>query len=321
MVASITARALYDAHRERLALQWPSGQAGGQRIIQAQAISGNGTGTAGGGVIIGHLNLIRQHQIQVLGRTELNYLQSLGKNSRQDAVAQLFAGPTGVVIVTGGETPPDDLVRAAETSATPLLTSMLPGYQVINYLHYFLDAALAAHVTVHGVFLEVTGIGVLVTGDSGIGKSELALELISRGHRLVADDAPDFHRVAPDTLRGGCPPALRDFLEVRGLGVLNVRAMFGDSAIKHDKNLRLIVHLEVMNEGQLRQLDRLHGQRRCRTIQGVDVAQVTLPVIPGLNLAVLVECAVRSHILQLRGYNAGEDFIQQQQRHMTQDQP
>ena len=287
-------------------------------MIQAREIRGAG---AGAGVIVGHLNLIRQHPVQVLGRTELNYLHNLGKNSRQDAVAQLFAGPTALVIVTGGETPPDDLMQAAEGSATPLLTSTLPGHQVINHLQYFLDAALAVHVTVHGVFLEVTGVGTLVTGDSGIGKSELALELISRGHRLVADDAPEFRRVAPDTLRGSCPPALRDFLEVRGLGVLNVRAMFGDSVIKYDKNLRLIVHLEAMDERQMRHLDRLHGQRRSRAIQGVDVPQVTLPVIPGLNLAVLVECAVRGHILSLRGYNAGQDFIERQQRHMTQGEP
>lgn len=319
MVASITARALYDAHRERLALQWPSGRGGAQRVVQPQMVSADGT--PGGGVIVGHLNLIRRHPIQILGRTELKYLHDLGKNSRQDAVAQLFAGPTVLVIVTGGETPPQDLIQAAEASATPLLTSTLPGHHVIRHLQYFLDAALAVHVTLHGVFLDVIGIGTLVTGDSGIGKSELALELISRGHRLVADDAPEFYRVAPDTLRGTCPPALRDFLEVRGLGVLNVRAMFGDGAIKQDKNLRLIVHLELMDEEQMRRLDRLHGQRRSRTIQGVEVPRVTLPVIPGLNLAVLVEGAVRSHILSLRGYNAGRDFIEQQQRHITQGEP
>lgn len=318
MVASITARALYDAHRERLALHWSSGRAGGQREIRPQASSVDGVP---GGVIVGHLNLIRQHPIQVLGRTELKYLQNLGKNSRQDALARLFSGPSVIVIVTGGEAPPDDVTEAAEASATPLLTSTRPGRQVIDHLQYFLDAALAAHVTLHGVFLEVTGLGTLVTGESGIGKSELALELVARGHRLVADDAPEFHRVAPDTLRGSCPPALRDFLEVRGLGVLNVRAMFGDSAITRDKNLRLIVHLEAMDESQMRHLDRLHGQRLSRTIHGVEVPQVTLPVIAGLNLAVQVECAVRSHILTLRGYNAGQDFIEQQQRHMTQGEP
>jgi HPr kinase/phosphorylase len=319
MVASITARALYDAHRERLALLWPAGQSGGQRAVPAQDAA-EGV-VSGGRLIVGHLNLIRPHPIQVLGRTELQYLGTLGKNSRQDAVDRLFAGSTVVVIITGGQPAPDDLVQAAQNSATPLFTSRLPGYQVINHLQYFLDAALAAHVTVHGVFLEVIGIGVLVTGDSGIGKSELALELISRGHRLVADDAPEFHRVAPDTLRGTCPPALRDFLEVRGLGILNIRAMFGDSAIKHDKNLRLIVHLEAMDERQMRQLDRLHGERRGRTIQGVEVPQVTLPVIPGLNLAVLVECAVRNHILRLRGYNADLEFAEQQQRYIVQTQP
>ena len=313
MATSITARALFDAHRERLALQWRAGLSGGERAIRARPGDDNG-----GGVIIGHLNLIRPHPIQVLDQTELEYLRLLGKNSRQDAVAQLFSGTSALVIVTGGQALTDDLIRAAEENGTPLLISDLAGHQVISHLHYFLNAELADQVTVHGVFMEVTGIGVLVTGVSGIGKSELALELISRGHRLVADDAPEFRRVAPDNLRGTCPAQLRGFLEVRGLGVLNIRAMFGDSVIKHNKDLRLIVHLEAVDERQMRHMDRIHGQRCSRTIHGVEVPQVTLPVIPGLNLAVLVECAVRNHILYLRGYNAGLDFVELQQRHISQ---
>lgn len=158
---------------------------------------------------------------------------------------------------------------------------------------------------------------VLLTGESGVGKSELALELISRGHRLIADDAAQLHRLAPDTLKGVCPPVLRDFLEVRGLGVLNIRAMFGDRAIKHDKNLRLVIHLEKMAARQLRAVDRLHGSRQSREIHGVVVPQVTLPVVSGLNLAVLVECAVRNHILHMEGYNADLDFIERQQQYLA----
>ena len=157
------------------------------------------------------------------------------------------------------------------------------------------------------------GIGVLLTGESGVGKSELALELISRGHRLIADDAPEFSRVAPDTLSGECPEQLRDFLEVRGLGILNMRAMFGDNAIKNTKYLRLIMHLEAMNKKQSEQIDRLRGSRQLKNVLGVDVQQITIPVAPGRNLAVLVEIAVRNHILSYKGYNAAESFIQRQQ--------
>ena len=151
-----------------------------------------------------------------------------------------------------------------------------------------------------------------ITGDSGVGKSELALELLTRGHRLIADDAPEFSHVGPDIVRGRCPEALRDFLEVRGLGILNVRAMYGDSAIKLSKDLRLVIHLKRLASEDLQQLDRLQGIYRTHTILDVDVLEVTLPVAPGRNLAVLVEAAVRDHILVRKGYNASEAFIKRQ---------
>jgi HPr kinase/phosphorylase len=153
---------------------------------------------------------------------------------------------------------------------------------------------------------------VLITGESGVGKSELALELINRHHRLIADDAPEFYRGGPDTVLGRCPAVLQDFLEVRGLGLLNVRAMFGDSAIEASKELRLVVHLQPMSEEALGDLDRLRGSYQQRSFLDVIIPQVTIPVAPGRNLAVLVETAVRNHILLRKGYNAPEAFIQRQ---------
>jgi len=274
-------------------------------------------GVPGPFAFAGLLNLIHPHPIQVLGAAELAYLSGLRSNSRRDAVEQLFGGTAAMVVVCGPGPVPEDIKRAAAASDTPLFGSRLPPEELIRQLDDYLGAILAAHVTLHGVMMEVAGIGVLLTGESGVGKSELALELISRGHRLIADDAAQLHRLAPDTLKGICPPALRDFLEVRGLGVLNIRAMFGDRAIKHDKNLRLIIHLEKMEARQLRAVDRLHGSRQSREIQGVAVPQVTLPVVSGLNLAVLVECAVRNHILHMEGYNADLDFIERQQQYLA----
>jgi len=162
------------------------------------------------------------------------------------------------------------------------------------------------------------GTGVLITGESSIGKSELALELLTRGHRLIADDAPEFARVAPDTLIGTCPEMLREFLEVRGLGILNVRAMFGASAIKQSRNLRLIIRLQDMDEAV--KMDRLHGSRMLRNIQDVDIPEVTLPVGPGRNLSVLVEAAVRNHILISKGYDASEAFIERQKKRLEKAQ-
>lgn len=176
-------------------------------------------------------------------------------------------------------------------------------------------------MVVHGVFLEVHGMGVLLTGESGVGKSELALELLTRGHRLIADDAAEFSRVGPDIVRGRCPEALRDFLEVRGLGILNVRAMYGDSAIKLSKDLRLVIHLQRLASQDLQQLDRLQGIYRTHSILDIEVPEVTLPVAPGRNLAVLVEAAVRDHILLRKGYNASEALIKRQRELIQQKTP
>jgi HPr kinase/phosphorylase len=225
------------------------------------------------------------------------------------------------VFVADGRRPTADLKRAADAGEIPLFVTHLPSQELIDDLQYYLGSLLAEKCTLHGVFMEVAGIGVLITGSSGIGKSELALELISRGHRMVADDAPEFSRAAPDILSGSCPDPLRDFLEVRGLGLLNVRAMFGDRALKDSKYLRLIIDLQQMGHGRLRRLDRLQGTRRTRRILDVEIPQITLPVAPGRNLAVLVEAAVRDHMLKLRGYDASSDFIEQQQRIMDLEQP
>lgn len=164
----------------------------------------------------------------------------------------------------------------------------------------------------HGVFMDIFGIGVLLTGASGIGKSELALGLINMGHRLVADDAVDFERVAHDSIIGTCPPILQDFLEVRGLGILNIRVMYGDKAIKENKRLQLIVNIVAFNKEDLLAIDRLHGMYRSQTIIGTDIPEVTIPVAPGRNMAALVEGAVRNQVLKHTGYHASDEFIKRQ---------
>ena len=204
------------------------------------------------------------------------------------------------------------LEDAATRAAVPLLTAQETSQQVINVLRPYLQGELGEVTSLHGVFLDVLEIGVLITGESSIGKSELALELISRGHGLVADDVVELQQIGPETVQGRCPPMLRDFLEVRGLGVLNIRSIFGETAVRPRKALRLIVHLEFPAEGGYEERERLSTRSGTKRVLGVEVPTVTLTVAPGRNLAVLVEAAVRNHILITRGIDSTRDFIARQ---------
>jgi HPr kinase/phosphorylase len=169
----------------------------------------------------------------------------------------------------------------------------------------------------HGVFLDILGLGILLTGPSGIGKSELALGLINRGHKLIADDSVDFYQNNHGVLTGCCPSMLQDFLEVRGLGPLNVRAMFGDSAISSDKPIHLIINICELNHQQLFNMDRSQGMYSFITILETPILEVTIPVSPGRNLAILVEGAVRNQLLRLAGYDSSKEFKQRQLDYMA----
>ena len=308
MSTTLDIQTLYRALQEKLGLVWLSGEQYKDQPVHSSDDESAEISLAG------HLNLISMHRVQVLGRKELEYLDSLRKNSRKDTISKLFSGQTTLVVISKGMAAPADLEAAASASMTPVLSSELSSKDVIANLQHYLTNYFADKITLHGVFMEVMGTGVLITGDSSIGKSELALELLTRGHRLIADDATEFSRVSPDTLQGSCPEMLRDFLEVRGLGILNVRAMFGASAIKQHRNLRLIVILQDIEEAS--KMDRLHGSKRLRKIQDVDIPEITLPVGPGRNLAVLLEVAVRNYILSSKGYDASQAFIERQKRRL-----
>lgn len=304
----LTVQSLYDAMHKGLELEWLAGRKGGQRRLKGDEVR------RGGPSLLGYLNLIHPNQVQVIGETESEYLAQLRQDSRRDALERLIAGETAAVLVSDGLAPPAELLELAESKGLPVMRSPRSSHDLINILQYFFTTRLAAKTTVHGVFMEVMGIGVLLTGDSNVGKSELALELITRGHRLVADDSPEFSRIAPDIISGVCPPVLQDFLEVRGLGVLNIRAMYGDNAIKAGKYLRLIICLKQYAELQAEEIDRLQGNLKSRSILDLEIPEITLPVAPGRNLAVLTEAAVRNHLLRVNGYNAGLDLAARQQQ-------
>jgi len=312
MRASIQVGDLYESLKDRLKLILCAGESGlTQALLDANLPSASY-------IIAGPLTFIRPTRIQVIGRAEMEYLNDPTRD-RSQALERLFREHTRAVVLVDGVTPDAELARRADEAGTPLLCSPLPDKVVLDHLHQFATLHLSEKTTLHGVFLEVLGMGVLITGDPAVGKSELALELISRGNRLIADDAPEFNRIGPGIINGACPYVLRDLLEVRGLGVLNIRAMFGDNAIKHNKYLRLIVHLKRMTAHELEKMERLSVERQTRGILGEEMPQVTIPVAPGRNLAILVESAVRNHLLKLQGYDATEVLIERQQALLSGD--
>lgn len=300
----ISVAELYRRCGELLPLSWVAGRAGGERQLISDTIQKPSL------ALIGHLNFVHPNRVQVLGCVEMDYLRRLDAAALQQAIDNLYTADLAVVVVANAEPVPPPLLEAAERTGTPLFSSSEPSPNLMRTLSHVIAQALAPSMMLHGVFLEVSGLGLLITGDPSVGKSELALELISRGHRLVADDAVEVFAVAPDTLEGRCPKLLQDFMEVRGLGVIDIRRLFGETAVKQRKNLKLIIHLTPAEKWH--EVDRLNMRAETREILGVEIPEVRIPVAVGRNLAVLVEVAVRNHILRLRGRNSAAEFMQRQ---------
>lgn len=258
--------------------------------------------------LVGYLNAVRTCQVELIGRLEMAYLDSLPKHVRADLFRQFAAGPTRVLIVCECLEIPSELLKLCSQCGLGLMSSGADSDELYSEIQYFFTKLFADQTVLHGVFMEVAGMGLLLAGDAGIGKSELALELVTRGHRLIADDAPLFSRLSPTALSGTCPQVLQDFLEVRGLGLLNIRAMYGDNAIKKRKHLRLIINMIPFEKVDSTRSGRLVGLEKQRKVLGVSVPEVTLPVAAGRNLAVLVEAAARDFLLKMGGYHSAEDF-------------
>jgi HPr kinase/phosphorylase len=314
-MAQINVAELFKQTRRKLKMQWVAGLNGGSNTLTSETV------TKPSLALIGHLNFVHPNPVQVLGCAEMDYLRSLKAKEAASAIENLFSTDLAVVIVANGESVPDTLLEAANSHQTPLFTSTLKSPVLMDILNHFLAHAVAESISLHGVFMEVQGFGALIKGEAAIGKSELALELISRGHRIIADDIVDFYRISPERVEGRCPPLLQDFLEVRGLGVLNIRALFGDNAVKPTKPLDLIIQLEMADQKSMPSLDRLNTSLQQEEVLGVKIAKIKIPVAAGRNIAVLVEVAIRNHVLLLRGINATKQLMQRQQREMKKSQP
>jgi HPr kinase/phosphorylase len=300
---------LYDDNREALQLGWFAGFPGGERLISGDAVSAADQ--------VGHLNLIHPGRIQVFGHQETEYYKRLSPLARQHQTEELVAGQPPAFIIAQGLETPAYILGICDEKNIPLFSTPLPAAQVIDYLRVYLSKKLAQRITMHGVFMDVLGVGVLITGESGLGKSELGLELISRNHGLVADDVVEFARIAPHMIEGRCPPLLQNLLEVRGLGLLDIKTIFGETAVRRKMRLKLIVHL-VRRSTLEENYERLPLHSQTEEVLGLPIRKVVIPVEAGRNLAVLLEAAVRNTILQLRGIDTLKDFMDRQQKAMDQ---
>jgi HPr kinase/phosphorylase len=300
---SISVREFVAGAPTALALRVLAGEGGAEsRRVTSPRIQKLGLALAG------FTNYIHAGRVQIVGQSEIWFLGQLAPERRREAIRNLALDRISCVMVTKELVPPGELLEAAEEFALPLVQSPLVSSVAINVVTEYLQGALAPRETRHGVLLDAYGLGVLIEGESGIGKSECALDLIQRGHRLVADDTVEVRRTGPQQLVGSAPELLREHMEVRGLGIINIRDLYGVSAIWHGpKTIGLLIRLERW--AQMKEVERLGVEETKIEILGVKIPRVLLPVSPGRNLATLVETALRVHLLRLRGYNAAQHFV------------
>lgn len=312
---SISAEALFEKHRKALHWEWVAGHAHPERRFDEAAVRDARSAAD----LVGYLNYIHPYRVQIVGRREVAYLSEAQDDVIERRVARIVALEPPMIIVADAQVPPDRLVAMCDRADIPLFVTSESAGHVIDVVRAYLGHLFAERTTRHGVFMDILGLGVLLTGESGLGKSELGLELISRGHGLVADDAVDLYRTAQTLLEGRCPELLRNLLEVRGIGLLDIKAIFGETAVRRKMRLNLLVHL-VRKETLERDFERLPSEPMYEEILGMQVRKVVIAVDAGRNLAVLVEAAVRNTVLQLRGIDTYAEFVRRHQKALGEPQ-
>ena len=309
--SAISADVLFEAFRGRLRWQWVAGLEASERHFDEVAVRAARSGAD----LVGYLNYIHPYRVQILGERELAYIMRGGEADWTRRISRIITLEPPVLVVADGQPVPDPLLSMCERAQIPMFSTGESAAFVIDLLRAYLSKHFANRTTMHGVFMDILGLGVMITGESGLGKSELGLELISRGNGLVADDAVDLFRINQTTIEGRCPELLQNLLEVRGIGLLDIRAIFGETAVRRKMRLKLIVHL-VRKETMERDYERLPHEPLMQDVLGVPIRKVVIQVVAGRNIAVLVEAAVRNTILQLRGVDTYQEFIARHQRAM-----
>ncbi|UCH16043.1 MAG: HPr kinase/phosphorylase [Burkholderiales bacterium] len=307
----ISAEALFEDLRASLHWEWIAGHAHPERHFAEAAIREAESAAD----LVGYLNYIHPYRVQIVGAREARYLSHAADDDQERRISRIVTLEPPALIMADAQTPTDRLVAMCERADIPLFVTRESAGHVIDVLRSYLSQHFAERTSRHGVLMDILGLGVLLTGESGLGKSELGLELISRGHGLVADDAVDLYRVSQTALEGRCPDLLMNLLEVRGIGLLDIKVIFGETAVRRKMRLKLIVHL-VRKDTMEREFERLPYEPLYEEILGVPVRKVVIAVDAGRNLAVLVEAAVRNTVLQLRGIDTYREFIERHQRAM-----
>ena len=311
---AISADALFEDHRAVLKWEWVAGLGASERRFDEIAVQAARSGAD----LVGYLNYIHPYRVQILGEREVAYLTNGDPEDCARRISRIITLEPPVLIVADGQTPPDTLLSMCERAQMPMFATSESAAFVIDVLRAHLSKHFADRASMHGVFMDIVGLGVLITGESGLGKSELGLELISRGHGLVADDAVDLYRINQTAIEGRCPDLLQNLLEVRGIGLLDIKAIFGETAVRRKMRLKMIVHL-VRRETLEREYERIPYEPLTQDVLGIPVQKVIIQVEAGRNIAVLVEAAVRNAILQLRGINTFQEFVERHRKAMDQD--
>jgi len=311
---AISADVLFEAFRSYLHWEWIAGLGASERRFDEVAVRAARSGAD----LVGYLNYIHPYRVQILGEREIAYLTNATADDCARRIARIVTLEPPVIVLADGKQAPEALISMCERAQIPMFAAPGSSAYVIDVLRAYLSKHFADRVSMHGVFMDILGLGVLITGESGLGKSELGLELISRGNGLVADDAVDLYRINQTTIEGRCPDLLPHLLEVRGIGLLDIRAIFGETAVRRKMRLKLIVHL-VRRETLERDYERMPSEPLTQDVAGIPVRKVVIQVVAGRNIAVLVEAAVRNTILQLRGIDTYQDFVDRQRRAMEQN--
>lgn len=254
----------------------------------------------------GYFKFYPKERLQLIGRTEMAYFLSLNATDQKDRIEQLCTDITPGIVVSRGIDIPEVIIQTANDAGVPILQSPYKTTRVISRLTNYLEAQYAPFTAIHGVLVDIYGVGILIRGKSGIGKSETALELVKRGHRLVADDSVEIRQEDYDVLIGSSPPLIKHLLEIRGLGIIDVMSLFGAGSVINSKKISLIINLELWN--QKAAYDRIGLDEDKMRIMDVDIPIATIPIRPGRNLAVIIEVAAMNFRLKRMGVNAAEEF-------------